>query len=48
MPKKLFDEDDGEDLKLKTNNEYAKNYNTWRKKEEFHKRKLFNLRIFLG
>lgn len=36
MPKKLF-EDDTDDLDIKTDNEYAKKYNTWRKKEELHK-----------
>lgn len=36
MPNKLF-EDEADDLDIKTDNAYAKNYNTWRKKEELHK-----------
>ncbi|XP_063830927.1 protein KRI1 homolog [Ostrinia nubilalis] len=38
MPKKkLFDEDSDEDIAIKTENEYAKKYDTWRKKEEIYK-----------
>lgn len=38
MPK-LFEEDLEEDVNIKTDNEYAKNYDNWRKKEELNKRK---------
>lgn len=38
MSKKLFEEDLAEELDIKTNNEYAKTYDTWRKKEELNKR----------
>ncbi|XP_047997053.1 protein KRI1 homolog [Leguminivora glycinivorella] len=38
MPKKaLFDEDSEEEVTLKTENEYAKKYDSWRQKEELHK-----------
>ncbi|XP_063540671.1 protein KRI1 homolog [Cydia strobilella] len=38
MPKKaLFDEDSEEEVTLKTQNEYAKKYDSWRQKEELHK-----------
>lgn len=38
---KLFDEDDqGSDVEIKTNTEYASHYNTWRQKEELNKCKL--------
>ncbi|XP_058804622.1 protein KRI1 homolog [Phymastichus coffea] len=38
MPKpKLFDEDDSENVEFKENNDYAKNYELWRRKEEEHK-----------
>ncbi|KAK4884740.1 hypothetical protein RN001_001011 [Aquatica leii] len=30
-------ENSDSDIEIKTNSEYAKNYNTWRQKEEFHK-----------
>ncbi|XP_025831127.1 protein KRI1 homolog [Agrilus planipennis] len=35
----LFDENGDGKVSLQTNNEYAKNYNKWRKKEELHKLK---------
>ncbi|RVE41659.1 hypothetical protein evm_013698 [Chilo suppressalis] len=34
---KLFDDDSDEDIAIKTENEYAKKYDTWRGKEEMHK-----------
>ncbi|CAH2041952.1 unnamed protein product, partial [Iphiclides podalirius] len=34
---KLFDEDSEEEVALKTENEYAKKYDSWREKEEKHK-----------
>jgi len=35
---KLFEDDDsGSDIDLKTDTDYAKNYNTWRQKEELHR-----------
>lgn len=34
---KLFEDDNNSDLELNTNTDFAKNYNTWRKKEELHK-----------
>ncbi|XP_050352582.1 protein KRI1 homolog [Nymphalis io] len=38
MPKPiLFDEDSEEEVEIKTENEYAKRYDTWREKEELHK-----------
>ncbi|GJQ79155.1 hypothetical protein Trydic_g5406 [Trypoxylus dichotomus] len=37
MSKVLFDSDSESDTCLKVNNEYAKNYNTWRQKEELNK-----------
>lgn len=36
--KKLFDEESDEEVTLKTENEYAKKYDTWREKEELYKR----------
>lgn len=35
--KKLFEDDSEEDIAIKTENEYAKKYDTWRKKEEIYK-----------
>ncbi|OWR47934.1 KRI1 protein [Danaus plexippus plexippus] len=35
--KKLFDEESDEEVTLKTENEYAKKYDTWREKEELYK-----------
>nr|CAH7761243.1 unnamed protein product [Callosobruchus chinensis] len=35
----LFDNDSDTEVQIKTNNEYAKNYNTWRKKEELNRLK---------
>ncbi|CAH1976235.1 unnamed protein product [Acanthoscelides obtectus] len=35
----LFDDDCGAEVQIKTDNEYAKNYNTWRKKEELNRLK---------
>lgn len=41
-PPKLFDENsDEDDINLKTENAYAKNYDRWREKEELHKRNYF-------
>lgn len=40
---KLFEDsgsDDDHNISLETQNEYAKQYNTWREKEELYKRKL--------
>ncbi|XP_046970133.1 protein KRI1 homolog [Vanessa cardui] len=38
MPKPLlFDEDSEEEVEIKTENAYAKRYDTWREKEELHK-----------
>lgn len=38
MPKqKLFDEDSADEVTFKTENEYAKKYDSWREKEELHK-----------
>ncbi|KRT78798.1 hypothetical protein AMK59_6664 [Oryctes borbonicus] len=39
MSKVLFDSDSESDAHLKVDNEYAKNYNTWRQKEELNKLK---------
>lgn len=40
MPKdKLFEDDSEEEVSFKTENEYAKKYDSWREKEEVHKRK---------
>lgn len=38
----LFDDDSEEEVAIKTENEYAKKYDTWREKEEIHKRKLLS------
>lgn len=35
--KKLFDEDSDDEINIKTENEYAKKYDSWREKEEIHK-----------
>ncbi|CAG9795987.1 unnamed protein product [Diatraea saccharalis] len=35
--KKLFDDESDEEVTIKTENEYAKKYDTWREKEEIHK-----------
>ncbi|XP_026321080.1 protein KRI1 homolog [Hyposmocoma kahamanoa] len=35
--KKLFDDDSEEEVAIKTENEYAKKYDSWREKEELHK-----------
>lgn len=36
---KLFDGDDSDsDVNIKTDNQYAKNYDIWRQKEELNKR----------
>lgn len=40
--KKLFEDDHEEKVEIKTNNEYAKNYDIWRRKEEANKRKVFS------
>lgn len=39
--KKLFEDDSEEDIAIKTENEYAKKYDTWRKKEEIYKCKFY-------
>lgn len=39
MPKQPFEDDDDDiDVSIKINNEYAKQYDQWRKKEELNKR----------
>lgn len=44
MPKqKLFDEDSADEVTFKTENEYAKKYDSWREKEELHKCEESNL-----
>lgn len=35
--KKLFYDESEEEVAIKTENEYAKKYDTWREKEELHK-----------
>lgn len=44
MPKlqgDFLDGESGSDTEIKTDNEFAKNYDTWRKKEELNKCKFF-------
>lgn len=40
---KIFDNDSDSDIEIKTNNDYAKNYDVWRKKEELNRREPPNL-----
>lgn len=44
--KKLFDDDSEEEVAIKTENEYAKKYDSWREKEELHKCKLQYFHMF--
>lgn len=39
---KIFEEDSDSDVEFRTDNEYAQNYNIWRKKEELNRRRKNN------
>lgn len=43
MPSPSEDENSDSNIEFKINNEYAKNYNQWRQKEELHKRQYLHI-----